>query len=168
MGAMTRTVSVSVLLILLAVAQSVSASHAVAQSRPSADGAAASASASAEEKAVLDAIHRACDAFQKGETAFLTEFLHEGFTLTDTRGVVTTREQNLTEVRNREPKYEVFKNHGMTVRVYGDTALVNGITTVKGTSGGNAFAADLQFTDTLIKRNGRWTMVASHVSPLAK
>jgi ketosteroid isomerase-like protein len=113
-------------------------------------------------------MHKACAAFEKGEPEYLLEFLDETFTLTDTRGNVTTREQNLDEVRKREPRYDVFRNHGMKVRVYGDSAVVTGITSIKGTSGGKAFAVDVQFTDTLIKRDGRWRMVASHASPLAK
>jgi ketosteroid isomerase-like protein len=51
------------------------------------------------------------------------------------------------------------------VRLYGDTALVLGLTTVKGTSAGKPFAAALVFTDTLLKRGGRWVIVASHASP---
>jgi hypothetical protein len=128
----------------------------------------ASGQTSADEKVILERIHKACAAFEKGEAPFLLEFLDETFTLTDTRGNVTSREQNLVEVRKREPRYDVFRNHGMKVRVYGDSAVVTGITSVKGTSGGQAFAADLQFTDTLIKRGGTWRMVSSHVSPVAK
>lgn len=121
-----------------------------------------------EEAAVLEAIHAACDAFRTGDARFVTDFLAEGFTLTDSSGQVTSREETITEVRNKQPLYEVFRNHDMKVRFYGETAVVNGITTVKGTAGGKAFAADLRFTDTLVKRNGKWVMVASHVSPLAK
>jgi ketosteroid isomerase-like protein len=129
---------------------------------------AASGDAKADEAVILERIHKACAAFEKGDAEYLVEFLDETFTLTDTRGQVTSREQNLAEVRKREPRYEVFRNHGMKVRVYGDSAVVTGITSIKGTSGGTAFAVDVQFTDTLIKRDGKWRMVASHVSPAAK
>lgn len=126
------------------------------------------AASPSEEKAVLDALHAGCEAFRIGDVRRVTEFLGEGFTLTGSSGVVTTREETIAEVRNKEPRYEVFRNHGMKVRLYGDTAVVNGITTVKGTSGGKPFAAELQFTDTLVKRDGKWRIVASHVSPLPK
>jgi ketosteroid isomerase-like protein len=129
---------------------------------------AARADAKADEALILERIHKACAAFEKGDADYLVEFLDESFTLTDTRGQVTTREQNLAEVRKREPRYDMFRNHGMKVRVYGDSAVVTGITSIKGTSGGAAFAVDVQFTDTLIKRDGKWRMVASHASPLAK
>jgi hypothetical protein len=129
---------------------------------------AASGDTKADEALILERIHKACAAFEKGEPGYLLEFLDESFTLTDTRGQVTTRDQNIEEVRKREPRYDVFRNHGMKVRVYGDSSVVTGITTVKGTSGGQAFSVDLQFTDTLIKRGGTWRMVSSHVSPAAK
>jgi ketosteroid isomerase-like protein len=128
----------------------------------------ARAETKADEAVILERIHKACAAFEKGDVDYLVEFLDETFTLTDSRGQVTTREQNLAEVRTREPRYDVFRNHGMKVRIYGDSAVVTGITSVKGMSGGQAFAVDVQFTDTLIKRDGTWHMVASHASTLAK
>jgi ketosteroid isomerase-like protein len=134
----------------------------------SASAADARADAKADEAMILERINKACDAFEKGDVDYLIDFLDETFTLTDTRGQITTRAQNLDEVRKREPRYDVFRNHDMKVRVYGDSAVVTGITSIKGTSGGTAFAVDVQFTDTLIKRDGKWRMVASHASPLAK
>ncbi|MFP2910624.1 nuclear transport factor 2 family protein [Pyxidicoccus sp. 3LFB2] len=121
-----------------------------------------------EESAVLEALHAGCEAFRTGDVRAASDFLADGFTLTGSSGSVTTREQTLTELRNKEPRYEVFRNHDMKVRFYGDTAVVNGITSVKGTSGGQPFAAELQFTDTLVKRGGKWRIVASHVSPLPR
>lgn len=121
-----------------------------------------------EEAAVIAALHSGCESFRTGNEALAAEFLGDGFTLTDTSGNVTTREETLLELRNKEPRYEVFRNYDMKVRLYGDTAVVNGITSVKGVSGGRAFASELRFTDTLVKRNGRWRLVASHVSPLPK
>jgi hypothetical protein len=116
------------------------------------------------EKEVEDALHAGCAAFERGDAAFLEGFLGEGFTLTNGSGEVTSRAATLDEVRQREPRYDLFRNSGMHVRLYGDTAVVLGTTTVTGTSGGRPFSAELAFTDTLVKRGGRWTIVASHAS----
>jgi hypothetical protein len=124
----------------------------------------AAGSESSERAAVLDRLKKGCDAFVTGDAAYLTDFLDPEFTLTDSQGVVTTREETLAEVRAGEPRYEVFRNHGMKVRFYSATAVVNGVTSLKGTAGGKAFEVDVQFTDTLVKRGGRWRLVASHVS----
>jgi ketosteroid isomerase-like protein len=48
--------------------------------------------------------------------------------------------------------------------VYGDTAVVQGITSLKGRAAGKPFALDVRFTDTLVRVNGSWTIVVSHVT----
>jgi ketosteroid isomerase-like protein len=107
-----------------------------------------------------------CSEFESGDAAGLKKNLDASFTLTSSRGEVTDLRQNLDEVGRREPHYEVFRNHDQNVRLYGDAAIVTGITTVKGTSDGKPFAADFQFTDTYVRRNARWLLAASHASRL--
>ena len=107
-----------------------------------------------------------CEAFESGDAAYLRGALDPRFTLVDSRGTVTNLEQNLQEVQAREPRYEKFHNHGQSIRVYGDTAIVTGVTSVKGTAGGDAFQADFRFTDTWLYRDGRWLLAASHASRL--
>jgi ketosteroid isomerase-like protein len=81
--------------------------------------------------------------------------------------VVHSREEVLAEVRNRDPVYSVFRNHSMTARVFREAAIVQGITTVKGRSGGHAFDVSVRFTDTLIREKGKWRLVVSHVTAMA-
>ena len=118
-----------------------------------------------DEAAVIAALHAACDAYARGDAGWLEQALDERFTLTDSSGAITTRADELAAVRAGEPKYEIFANSDMKVRLYGDAALVTGVTTVKGVSAGKPFHSRLQFTDTLIRRAGRWSIAASHVSP---
>jgi len=108
-----------------------------------------------------------CRAFETGDAATLRKDLDSTFTLTNSHGEVADYAQNLAEVASREPRYEIFRNHDQKVRVYRDAAIVTGITTVKGSSNGDPFAADFQFTDTYVRRNGRWLLAASHASRLA-
>jgi ketosteroid isomerase-like protein len=120
-----------------------------------------------DEAAVIAALHAACDAFEKGDATWLEQALDERFTLTDARGAMTTKADELAAVRAREPRYEIFRNSDMKVRLHGDAAVVTGVTTVKGSSAGKPFHTRLQFTDTLVRRAGRWSIAASHVSPAA-
>lgn len=108
-----------------------------------------------------------CQAFLRGDAATLRPLLDDGFILTSSTGVVTDLAQNLEEVRTRDPAYDEFRNHDQIVRLHGDAAIVTGITTVKGRSGGESFAKDFQFTDTWVRRDGRWLLAASHASALA-
>ena len=107
-----------------------------------------------------------CHAFEVGDAATLRKDLDATFTLTNSHGEVSDFAQNLAEVASREPRYEIFRNHDQNVRLYRDAAIVTGITTVKGSSKGEPFAADFQFTDTYVRRNGHWLLAASHASRL--
>jgi ketosteroid isomerase-like protein len=118
-----------------------------------------------DEAAVVRTLHAACEAYRVGDVAYLEKALEDRFTLTDSSGVITTKADELAAVRKGDPSYEIFRNSEMKVRLYGDAALVTGVTTVKGASGGKAFQTALQFTDTLIRRDGEWKIAASHVSP---
>jgi len=82
--------------------------------------------------------------------------------------VVTDLAQNLEEVRTRDPAYDEFRNHDQVVRLYGDAAIVTGITSIKGKSGGTAFEGDFQFTDTWVHTGSGWKLAASHASRLPK
>lgn len=115
---------------------------------------------------LLKAEADACQAFEAGHADALRHALTPDFTLVDSHGKVTNLEQNLAEVAAREPFYDVFRNHDQQVRLYGDTALVVGITSVRGRAGGEPFAADFRYTDTWIRRRGKWLLAASHASRL--
>lgn len=107
-----------------------------------------------------------CHAFETADIDALRKGLDETFTLTDSRGSVTHLEDNLAELASGEPAYQVFRNHSQTVRLYGDAAIVTGITRIEGRSSGEPFEADFQFTDTWVRRADGWKMAASHVSRL--
>ena len=125
------------------------------------------ANADPETAALLQAEADACKAFEDGNADALRQALTADFTLVDSRGNVTNLEQNLAEVAAREPYYDEFRNDSQRVRMQGqDTALIVGVTHVRGKAGGEAFAADFRYTDTWIRRDGRWLLAASHASRL--
>ena len=107
-----------------------------------------------------------CHAFESGDADTLRKSLDATFTLTDSHGGVTDRDQNVAEVAKRDPVYEVFRNHEQKVRLYGDAAIVTGITSIQSHSGAEAFKGDFQYTDTWIHRDGHWLLAASHASRL--
>lgn len=112
----------------------------------------------------MAATQAACDAFRLRDLAALERLLAPDFVLVSTNAEVQSRAQAIKEVRDGDPQYERFENHDMTARIYGDAAVVQGITSLKGRSGGKPFAVDVRFTDTLVRVAGRWTIVVSHVT----
>jgi len=121
-------------------------------------------SASVQEQEAMAATQAACDAFRLRDIPALERLLAPEFTLVGTNAEIQSRAQAIEEVRAGDPQYERFENHSMSARVYGDTAVVQGITSLKGRSGGTPFALDVRFTDTLVRVNGRWSIVVSHVT----
>ena len=120
-----------------------------------------------EEAAVLQAEHEICAAYLKGDVYAIARNVMEDYTVTNSRGEVTGRAQDLDDAKKRDPKYEIFENHDMKVRIYGGTAVVTGRTHLKGISGGKPFDSEIQFTDTLIKESGRWRLLAVHASKVS-
>ncbi len=124
------------------------------------------ASPTREEQVVMQVTQDACVAFLNADLATAERLLAPGFTLVNSQAVVQSREEVLAEIRDRDPVYEVFRNHSMSARVFGDAAVVQGITTVKGKSGEHAFEVNVRFTDTLIREEGAWRLVVSHVTAI--
>jgi hypothetical protein len=121
------------------------------------------------EKDVLQFERDACKAFLDANPAALERVLTADFTLTLSNGGVSTRADEINELRSGKVHYDVFENDDMKARFYGDnTAVVLGKTRVKGTAEGKPFDRVVQFMDTLIKRDGRWQLAAGHVSQLEK
>jgi ketosteroid isomerase-like protein len=119
-----------------------------------------------DQRGILRVEAAICRAFETRDIEALRKGLDDTFTLTDSRGVVTDLEHNLREVASGEPTYDVFRNHGQSVRLYGDAAIVTGVTSIEGRSGGEPFKADFQFTDTWVRRADGWKMAASHATRL--
>lgn len=122
-----------------------------------------------DEREILRVEAEVCRAFEAGDADTLRRHLEPTFTLVDSRGTVTDLAQNAAEVARREPVYEMFRNHDQRIRLYGDAAVVTGITSIRSRAAdGEVFEGDFRFTDTWIHRDGTWKMTASHASRLPK
>lgn len=126
----------------------------------------ASAAPGGDEAAVIQTLHDACRAYLDANVEQMEALLTSDFTLTDADGVVTTRADDLQNAKTGAIRYTVFENHDMKVRLHGDAAVVTGITKVAGTAGKTQFAARFQFTDTVVRQNGKWRVASSHISRL--
>jgi ketosteroid isomerase-like protein len=117
-----------------------------------------------EENAVLQAERDLAAAYLNNDAGAIAWGVMEDYALTNSTGKITTRANDLDEAREKDPKYEVFENHDMKVRIHGDTAVVTGRRHTKGIAGGKPFDSKFQFTDTFVKDAGRWRLLAGHVS----
>jgi ketosteroid isomerase-like protein len=124
------------------------------------------AQASDEANAVLQTERDLATVYLNSDADGIAQGVMEDYTLTNSIGKITTRADDIGEARKNDPKYEIFENYDMKVRLHGDTAVVTGKTHTKGVSGGKPFDFQFQFTDTFVKDGGRWRLLAGHVSKL--
>jgi ketosteroid isomerase-like protein len=108
-----------------------------------------------------------CDALRDGDAAAIERLEDATYTLTNSKSEVTTRADDIADAK-KGVRYDEFRNHDQTYRLYGDAAIVLGITSVRGRAGDKPFAADFRFTDTYVRRADGWRIAASHATRIEK
>jgi ketosteroid isomerase-like protein len=93
----------------------------------------------------------------------------DDFTITYGDGSVRNKAQYLAMVRRavKNPRVSQWTEDSV-VRVYGDTAIITGRFIYKMRDKDKETATQSRYTDTYIRRNGRWQVVASHLSSITK
>jgi ketosteroid isomerase-like protein len=108
------------------------------------------------------------DAFVKQDAAVYDRIEAADFVGTDALGGVYTRAQDIAGVKNGEWKVQSFQLSDMKVRVYGDAAVVMGQFSQKAQHKGVDRTHVGRFTDTWVRRGGRWQVVASQATRIAQ
>ncbi len=124
------------------------------------------AAAPEDERAILQIEQDWCEAFRTGNAEAIASIEDEAYTLTNSHAELSTREDDLVEVKTHAVEYSSFYKHDQKVRLYGDTAIVSGITSLEGVSGDKPFTLEVRFTDIFVRRNGAWKAVAGHITRL--
>ncbi len=105
------------------------------------------------------------DAAVRGDTATVNSMITDGFVMTTSDGTILTKAQREEAYRSARRKWESAKIDDMKVYLYGDTAVVTGRWTGKGTFNGKPMAEVERWTDIWIRQNGIWKCVASQSTP---
>jgi uncharacterized protein (TIGR02246 family) len=79
-------------------------------------------------------------------------------------GTVRTKPQVIADFTSGTLKFQSITTDDVQVRVYGNTAVETGRSTMKGQDKGNAVPQDTRFTRVWVKQQGRWRLVANHYS----
>jgi len=120
-----------------------------------------------DEKAVLDTEYAWCQAYLKADTAALADIELDGYTLIEPNGSTTTKDQEIAELKSGAIRFLSLSSHELSVRVYGDTAIVTGRTVLKAIEDNEPHDGIFQFTDTFVRKDGRWRVAAEQVTRLA-
>ena len=79
-------------------------------------------------------------------------------------GTVRTKPQVISDFTSGDLKFQSITTDEVQVRVYGNTAVETGRSTMIGQDKGQTVPRDTRFTRVWIKQQGRWRLVANHYS----
>jgi len=79
-------------------------------------------------------------------------------------GTVRTKTQVISDFTSGSLKFQSITTDEVQVRVYGNTAVETGLSTMIGQDNGKAVPRDTRFTRVWIKQQRRWRLVANHYS----
>jgi ketosteroid isomerase-like protein len=102
------------------------------------------------------------------DSVALKSMLGDHFVNTEWDGVVSTRDEFLTEIADPKWSPETMSVEDMRVDFYGTAAVVVGVYRTKGRSHGKKYEHVGRFTDTWVRENANWKCVASHTSLMQK
>ena len=79
-------------------------------------------------------------------------------------GTVRTKAQVISDFTSGELKFQSITTDEVQVRVYENTAVETGLSTMVGQDKGKTVPRDTRFTRVWVKQQGRWRLVANHYS----
>jgi ketosteroid isomerase-like protein len=115
---------------------------------------------SAEEKAVVAAEKQRFDAQISKNYAVLDQVLGNDLVYTHSNGNTDSKESYIQSIRDGKSKYDAITVEEQKVRVYGNTAIINGICMIKAMSNGETINTHLKYTDVYVRKGKQWQMVA--------
>jgi ketosteroid isomerase-like protein len=123
-------------------------------------------STSSDQEALMQSERDWAQAWSKKDPKAV-DFEANEYSYTDYDGTVTGRADDAKLLKS--PTFSLsYDVDDMKARVFGDTGVVIGRQTQKGTNDGRDIGGVFRFTDTWVKRDGRWYCVASQITRIEK
>ena len=120
------------------------------------------------EQAIRQIDNERIQAQIKADAAALDRIYADDFIGIGPSGTVRTKPEVIADFTSRSLTFQSIVTDEVRVRVYGDTAVETGLSTMVGSDKGKVVPRDNRFTRVWVKKGGRWQLVANHYSLLAK
>ena len=117
---------------------------------------------SADEEALLQIERDWTAAWLKQDPVVMAGILADGY-LENYQGETTAKKQYVADMKAGIYKVESSEASDMRAIVFGDQAVVNGISMTKGTKRGKDDSGKRRWTDVYEKQDGRWRAVVSYI-----
>lgn len=108
------------------------------------------------------------EALTRLDIAVLDGLLADDYVFTTSAGEVITKAQAMVDLQSPNLRVELFNHDDIQVRVYGNAAVVIGRSTVKGRLRDQDLSGQYRYTRVYVRRQGRWQIVAAHLSRMAQ
>jgi len=125
----------------------------------------APAASSVEEQLLKMEKDRAA-AVVKADVATLEGMTADDYMLINANGQMSDKATTMNDIKTGVIKLTANEVSDMKVRVYGDTAVVTGKSSAKGTIRGRELKGPVMFTRVYVKKNGKWLSVAFQQTPI--
>jgi hypothetical protein len=103
--------------------------------------------------------------YREQDTALLNKILADEFQMIDNEGNISTKALELDYISKNKPSYDSFYFDIKRLEVFENgTAVVSGTGHINGKNEKGIYNTVYQSSNILIKRDGRWKAIASHVS----
>ena len=118
------------------------------------------------EQAIRQVDNERIQAQIHADAAALDRIYADDFIGVGPSGTVRTKPQVISDFTSGHLKFQSITTDDVQVRVYGNTAVETGRSTMNGQDKGKAVPRDNRFTRVWVKQQGRWRLVANHYSLL--
>ncbi len=99
-------------------------------------------------------------ALLKADTVALSQLLADDFVEISRLGTLRTKADNMREIASGALRLTSVRYDSLSVRIYGDVAVLQGIADNTGTFRGFPFTGKIRYTRVFVRRDGRWRAVA--------
>ncbi len=107
-------------------------------------------------------------AVTNNDTDAVDGFLADDWIVVDPDGGIIDKARFLGVIKSGVLSHELMESADLRVRLYGNTAVVTGLTTTKGKFMGQDFTSCERATDVFVKQNNRWRCVFTQLTRFAK
>src|SRR5918996_1992285 len=108
------------------------------------------------------------DAIIKNDPEAIGQLVADDWIIIDPDGGIVDRTRFFEVIKSGALTHEIMESEDFRVRVYGESAVVTGVTRTKGEFMGQEFSTQERATDVFVKRDGRWQCVLTHLTRFPK
>ena len=120
------------------------------------------------QEEVLKLENEFAQAVVKNDPEAIGRFLADDWIIIEPDGGIIDRARFLEVIKSGALTHELMESDDINIRVYGNTAIVTGLTTSKGKFMEQVFTTRERATDVFVNENGRWQCVFSQLTRFTK